>query len=64
MARAISVIDEAWLQEKYDVIDADDYGCPKSADDFGYTWDYFRSLPPFFKKAGDAGRYVIFTVDQ
>jgi Domain of unknown function (DUF1877) len=64
VAAEIAVIDEAWLHGKYDAIDADDYGCPKSPEDFDYTWDYFQSLPPFFKRAGDAGRYVIFTVDQ
>lgn len=64
VAAEIAAIDEAWLYEKYDAIDTDDYGCPKSEEDFDYTWDYFRPLPPFFKRAGDAGRYVIFTVDQ
>lgn len=64
VAAEIIAIDEAWLHGKYDAIDEDDYGSPKSADDFNYTWDYFQSLPPFFKRAGDAGRYVIFTVDQ
>ena len=64
VASEIATIDESWLRGKYDAIDADDYGCPKSAEDFDYTWEYFQLLPPYFKRAGDAGRYVIFTVDQ
>ncbi len=64
VASDIAAIDEAWLHARYDAIDANDYGYPKSAEDFDYTWEYFQSLPQFFKRAGDAGRYVIFTVDQ
>ncbi|MBY0506456.1 MAG: YfbM family protein [Bryobacteraceae bacterium] len=60
----IAAIDEAWLRGRYDAIEVDDYGRPKSAEDFDYTWDYFQSLPPFFKRAADVRRYVIFTVDQ
>ena len=64
VAVAIATIDETWFRDRYDAIDPNDYGYPKSQEDFGYTWEYFQSLPPFFKRAGDAGRYVIFTVDQ
>lgn len=64
VAAEIAVIDEAWLRGTYDGIDAEDYGYPKSTEDFEYTWSYFQSLPPFFKRAGNAERYVIFTVDQ
>jgi hypothetical protein len=64
VAAAIAVIKEAWLRERYDAIDAHGYGRPKSPEDFDYTWDYFQSLAPFFRRAGEAGRYVIFTVDQ
>lgn len=64
VATSLAEVDEVWLRARYGAIDADDYGYPKSPEDFDYTWDYFKSLAPFFKRAGDAGRYVIFTVDQ
>lgn len=64
VARVIAAIDEAWFREKYEALNEDDYGYPKSSEDFEHTWDYFQSLPPFFERAGDAERYVIFTVDQ
>ncbi len=64
VATSLAEVDEVWLRARYGAIDADDYGYPKSPEDCDYTWDYFKSLAPFFKRAGDAGRYVIFTVDQ
>lgn len=55
VAAEIAVPDEVWLRERYDAIDADDYGYPKSPEDFDYTWKYFQSMAPFFKRAGEAG---------
>ena len=64
LAVSLVDLDEAWLRERYDAIAADGYGVPKSDEDFGYTWEYFKDLAPFVKRAGQAGRCVIFTVDQ
>lgn len=64
VASSLAEIDPAWFRQRYDAIDPDDYGGPKSNEDFDYTWEYFKPLAAFFKRAGEAGRFVIFTVDQ
>ncbi len=64
VALALAKVDEAWLRGRYDAIDEEGYWLAKSDGDFGYTWEYFSGLEGFFSKAADAGRFVLFTVDQ
>ena len=64
VARALEGIDEAWLRDKYAAIDPEEYAFQKSEQDWAYTWENFTGLVQFFKKAGEAGRWVVFTVDQ
>ncbi len=64
LALALGELDEAWLRGRYSSIDQDDYQHPKSDEDFAYTWDNFKDLAPFFKRAAEADRHVLFTVDQ
>jgi hypothetical protein len=64
IGNALERIDEGWLHDKYDTIEASEISLPKSDQDWAYTWENFTGLGPFFKRAGEAGRWVIFTVDQ
>jgi hypothetical protein len=65
VADAIRGIDRAELLRGYEGIDPDSfYALIRSAEDFEYTWDNFRSLRAFFERAAEAGRWVVFKVDQ
>jgi hypothetical protein len=62
---AIRGVDRDELLRGYEGIDPDSfYALNMSEDDFEYTWDNFRSLRAFFERAADAGRWVVFRVDQ
>jgi Domain of unknown function (DUF1877) len=64
-AAAIRGIDRAELRRRYEGIDAAVYyRFGKSEDDFEYTWSWFPQLQAFFQRAVDAGRWVVFLVDQ
>jgi uncharacterized protein DUF1877 len=65
VADAIRGIDQAEMHRGYDNIDPDSfYRLNMSEDDFEYTWQYFQPLQAFFQRAADAGRWVVFRVDQ
>lgn len=64
VAAALAPIDEAWLRQRYDSLEFPDYQGFRSDEDFAYTWANFRGLGEFFQVAANAGRAVIFTVDQ
>jgi hypothetical protein len=65
VADAIRGIDRAELQRGYEGIDPESfYALNMSEDDFEYTWENFRSLQEFFERAANAGRWVVFRVDQ
>ena len=64
VAAALAPIDRAWLRERYDSLEFSDYQGSRSNEDFDYTWGNFRGLAAFFQAAAQAGRAVIFTVDQ
>jgi|ERR1700687_1742722 len=64
VASSLASIDRAWFQNRYNAIEQHDYGQPKSEQDLEYTWDWFKGLDALFRKAADAQRHVIFTVDQ
>jgi Domain of unknown function (DUF1877) len=66
VADAIRRIDRAEMRRGYDNIDPDSFYrlSAWSEDDFEYTWDYFQRLQVFFQRAADAGRWVVFRVDQ
>jgi hypothetical protein len=60
IAAALTSVDEAWLRERYEGLEFPDYDGVRCE----YTWANFRGLLKFFQAAADAGRAVIFTVDQ
>ncbi|WP_433220890.1 YfbM family protein [Dactylosporangium sp. CS-047395] len=64
VAEALDSVDEAWLRERYDLIDPDDYQGALEDEDFEYTWHYLQDVRNFYKRAAAVGRSVIFTVDQ
>ena len=64
VAAALAPIDKAWLRHRYDSLESPDYQAFHSDEDFEYTWANYRGLDEFFQTAAQAGRAVIFTVDQ
>jgi hypothetical protein len=64
VADALESLTEAELRQKYFFLDPEAYGFPLSEEDFEYTWYWLKLLIPFFRKAANEGRYVLFTVDQ
>ncbi|AEV85910.1 hypothetical protein ACWT_4891 [Actinoplanes sp. SE50] len=64
VAAALAAVDESWLRERYDEIDPEDYQGVLDDEDFRYTWQYLQDAREFYRRAADAGRSVIFTVDQ
>jgi hypothetical protein len=64
VAAALENLDEAWLRERYDAIDPEDYDGVLDDGDFKYTWTYLQDVRNFYRRAADGGRSVIFTVDQ
>ncbi|MCE9560512.1 MAG: YfbM family protein [Planctomycetes bacterium] len=65
VADAIRGVELAELLGGYGEIDPKSfYALNMSAEDFEYTWDNFEALRRFFERAADAGRWVVFKVDQ
>ena len=63
-AEAIKDIDKPAFRALYDVLESTDYQGVTSDEDFEYTWDHFEDLKAFYQKAAEAGRSIVFTVDQ
>lgn len=63
VAAAFGKITQAWMRNRYLLIDSDDYEFELGEDDLRYTWENFLDVRRFFRKAADAGRAVVFTVD-
>lgn len=64
VALALKNIDEAALKSGYDRIDQSNSDGEIGKHDFEYTKDWFNGLPELFEKAANAGRGVVFSVDQ
>ena len=64
VAAALAPITQADFRKRYDAIDPDEYEGPHGEEDFGATWEAFVAVRELFKRAADAGRSVVFTVDQ
>jgi hypothetical protein len=64
VAAALPKITRAWMRKRYDRLDPEEYDEVEMGDkDFHYTWENFLAVRKFYKKAAEAGRAVIFTVD-
>ena len=64
VAEALTRVTKAWMRRRYDRLDPEEYDEVEIGDeDFDYTWENFLAIRRFYKKAAEAGRAVIFTVD-
>ena len=64
VAAALETVDQSWMRQRYDRIDADSYQGFISEEDFEYTWYWFEQVRDFYRRAADLNRAVVFTVDQ
>ena len=64
VAAALGPITEAWLRERYDAIDPDEYDGEHGAEDFRLAWQGFTELRDFYARAAADGRAVVFAVDD
>lgn len=64
IAEAVALISDDQMGERYDALDEDEYGFPKSDEDRRYTVQWFSGVREFYQKAATAGRPVVFSVDQ
>ncbi|MGN9809936.1 DUF1877 family protein [Micromonospora sp. BQ11] len=64
VAKALTTVSRERLRAGYEGIDVADYGPEFGDEDFEYTWENFTGVIAFFARAAQAGRHVVFTVDQ
>jgi hypothetical protein len=64
IAAALREVGRERLRAGYDRIDRNSYGCPKSDEDFDYTWTWFAGVAAFYQRAAEAGSWVLFMADQ
>jgi len=64
VAQALQNVDESTLKRGYERIEQSNYDGKIGPEDFEYTWEWFKGLPSLFSKAANAGRAVVFSVDQ
>lgn len=64
LAAALPQIGKAEFRARYDAMDADSYGFPKSDDDFNYTWEWFTGVVTLYQRAAAENRCVLFAADQ
>lgn len=63
VAAALRTIGRDWMRERY-------FRCCEGAwpeygeEDWEYTWSYFEAVRSFYLRMAEAGRAVLFTVDQ
>ena len=56
-------LDDRWFAARYATLAETDYDGPCDKDDQEYTWESFEAMRDLFRRAGTAGRAVVFTVD-
>jgi hypothetical protein len=64
VAAALATMTREEFDLRYDSVDEERYGFPKSRDDREYTWSWFGNVKKLFETAARKNRYVLFTVDQ
>ena len=64
VAAELPKITKEEFRKRYDALDEEKYNCPKSDEDFEYTWDWFAEVVALYRKAAEEGRFVLFTADQ
>ena len=64
VAEALEKISKRWMRKRYALLDPEEYNeVEMGEEDFLYTWENFLDVRRFYRKAAEAGRAVIFTVD-
>jgi Domain of unknown function (DUF1877) len=64
VADALNKVTRAWMRRRYSLIDPEEYDeVEMGEEDFSYTWENFLEVRRFYRRAAEAGRAVIFTVD-
>ncbi len=69
---AVAPLEKQWFRDRYFSLKKtnlmtfriDLYDGPLDEEDFEYSWSYFDEARTFFRKVADAGRSLIFSVDQ
>ena len=64
IAEKIGEVTQADLRNRFNAIDPADFGEPLTEEEFDAAWRSFTDLCTFYKKAAEAKRAVMFTVDQ
>ncbi len=64
VAAALAPVTEEAFRKRYDAVDPDDYEGEHGEEDFKATWGAFQAVRALYKKAAEAGRAVVFAVDQ
>jgi hypothetical protein len=64
VADALSRFTRQDFDRAYSLLTKSDYSGPINDDDREYTWENVEGLNEFFRKAAEADRAVVFTVDQ
>lgn len=60
VAAALHALDRTGFRERYERIDAVDYGLPLSAGEFHYLWRRLRDIKEFYQDAAEDGFHVLF----
>ncbi|MBO0766566.1 MAG: YfbM family protein [Hyphomicrobiaceae bacterium] len=64
IAAALKTVSKEGFRPLYFGIDPVKYGFPLTEEDFEYSWGWLQDLGPFYLRAAEAGRSVVFTTDQ
>ncbi len=64
IAAALAGTMEDEFRRRYFAIDAESNGFSLTEDDFDDTWDRFQGVRDLYLRAGQQGRYVLFTADR
>jgi len=64
VSRALASIDDDAMRRRYETLVPHDYAAEFGEIDREATVGYFRAVAEFYERAAQAGRAVIFTVDQ
>jgi hypothetical protein len=64
VVKALDKVTKRWMRKRYFLLDPDEYNEVEiGEEDFEYTWENFLDVRRFYRKAAEAGRAVLFTVD-
>ena len=64
VAKALRIVTPEWFGNRYSTVLPRDYAPEYGQEDLEYTWSHLEDVKRLFEKAGEAGRAIVFTVDQ